>query len=113
MLILPVSPHLISEILDDLPIRLAVLERFKDLIEALNPPLRAGEGTFLFQAGRSRQHNVGVAAGITEKKILNEQELEPRGRIANKILVLFNKAHRFSYEIHYLELPTIEPRDPT
>src|SRR6266436_2579503 len=76
MLILPVSPHLISEILDDLPIRLAVLERFKDLIEALNPPLRTGESTFLFQAGRSRQHNVGVAAGITEENVLNDKELE-------------------------------------
>src|SRR5438874_5559571 len=67
MLIVPIRTEAVGNLLGDLPIWFASLEWFQHLIKTLDAALRAGESSFLFEAGRTRQNNVSIFARVAEK----------------------------------------------
>ena len=59
VLIVPIGAEAVGDVLNDLPIGPAVLERLEHLIEPLNAPLGAGERAFFFQARARGQNHIG------------------------------------------------------
>src|SRR5437868_9799392 len=105
MLIVPTRTEAVGNLLDNLPIWLASLERFQHLIEALNATLRAGESSFLFEAGCARQNHVSVFARMAEEDVLHNEEFELLESAADVIRVGIDDAHLLADHIHGFELP--------
>ena len=104
MLIVPARAELVGDVLDDLPVRPAPLERLEHLVEPLNPPLGARERAFLLEARRRRQHDVGEAAGVAEEDVLHDEEVELLERRAHVVRVRVDDAHLLADDVHRLEL---------
>src|SRR5947208_11509794 len=76
VLIIPPRSQGAGDVLNDLPIRPATLEWIENLVEPLDAPLRAGESPFLFEAGRSGQHNIGVSTCVAEENVLYNEKIK-------------------------------------
>src|SRR5256885_17097784 len=75
MSIVPLRTQGIGNVLNDFPIRPATLEWLENFIESLDAPLRAGESPFLFEAGRSGQHKIGVLTSVAEENVLYNEKI--------------------------------------
>src|SRR3984893_10669091 len=104
MLIMPTCSQLVGNPLRDLPVWLTSLKRFQHLIESLDTSLGTSEGTFLFQARRPRQHNIGISAGVAEEDVLHDKEVELSECISNIVRIGVDDAHFLADEIHRFEL---------
>src|SRR6266478_6740850 len=74
--IMPVGTQLIGNVLDDRPVRAATGKRFEYLIEPLDAPLRAREGSLFLKAGRARKNHICVAASLAEENVLDDEKVE-------------------------------------
>src|SRR5208282_2923493 len=87
MLILPTCAQPVSDVLNNDPVGTAFSQRLKSLVETLDAPLCAGEGTLFFQARTGWQYHIRKAAGLTEEDLLHYEEIELRQRIRNIVRV--------------------------
>ena len=94
-----------------MPVRAAASDRFESLVEPLDAPFRAGEGTLFFQARTSGKHHVGEAAGHAEKDILNHEEFQFAESGADIIGVRIDDAHLFAEQVHCLQLSLVNGLD--
>src|SRR5208337_1678502 len=108
MLVLPAGAQAIGDVLDDDPIGAAFSERFKNLVQTLNAPLGAGEGSFLFQTRTGGKNHVGKAAGLAEEDLLHHKEVELRQSVADIVGVGVDEAHFFAEYIHCLEFAIVD-----
>ena len=108
MLIGPTSAHTVGQFHGDAPVRFALTQRLKDLVEALDAPLCAGEGALLFKRRRSRQHHVGIAAGLGEEDVLHHEQVEPLECARHAIGICVGADHVFTRQIHRLQLAVID-----
>src|ERR1700688_3053525 len=107
MLVVPTCAHTIGNLLCDLPIRPTTLDRFKNLIEPLDAPLRTGEGAFLFQARCSGQHYIRISARVAEKNVLHYKEVEFVESVCHIIRIAIYNAHFLADKIYRLELSLV------
>src|ERR1700722_7450569 len=87
MLILPVRAETVGDVLNDLPIGAAALQRLKHFVEPLDSSFGAGEGAFFFQTWTGWQHHIGIMAGGAEEDVLHDEEGQIRETIAEKTFV--------------------------
>ena len=104
MLIIPPRSQGTGDVLNDLPIRPATLEWIENLVEPLDAPLRAGESPFLFEAGRSGQHNIGVSTCVAEENVLYNEKIKFFKCSAYIVRVRIDDAHLFADHVHGFEL---------
>src|SRR5207244_8232734 len=76
MSIVPLRTQGIGNVLNDFPIRPATLEWLENFVEPLDAALRAGESPFLFEAGRSGQHNIGISTCVAEENVLYNEKIK-------------------------------------
>ena len=76
MRVIPIRAQAIGDVLDDLPVGPASLQRLEHLIKPLDAPLRAGERAFLFEARAGGQHHVGKLARVAEENVLHHKKIE-------------------------------------
>src|SRR5260370_22298317 len=107
MLVLPGRAKPVRDLLHDLPIRPAAFHRLENLVQPLDTPFRAGEGTLLLQARTSGQHYVRELAGLAKKDILNHEEVELAETGADIVGIRIDDAHLFTKQVHPLELPLV------
>src|SRR3989475_8312134 len=100
MLIIPTCAQPVGDLLGNLPIWLTTLERWQNLIESLDAPLRTGESPFLFQAGRSGQHNIGVSTCVAEENVLYNEKIKFFKCSAYIIRVRIDDAHLLANHVH-------------
>ena len=100
MLIIPTCAQPVGDLLGNLPIWLTTLERWQNLIESLDAPLRTGESAFLFQAGRSGQHNIGVSTCVAEENVLYNEKIKFFKCSAYIIRVRIDDAHLLANHVH-------------
>ena len=95
MLIIPGGAQPIRDLLHNLPVRAAALGRLENLVQPLDAPFRAGEGTFFLQARTRGQHYVGESAGRAEKDILDLiRQLSPGYRTVFNMYVVEGYTHK-------------------
>src|SRR5213080_1572747 len=104
MLIIPTCAQPVGDLLGNLPIWLTTLERWQNLIESLDAPLRTGESAFLFQAGRSGQHNIGVSTCVAEENVLYNEKIKLFKCSAYIVRVRIDDAHLLADHVHGFEL---------
>ncbi len=75
MFVVPVRAHAVGDQLNDLPVSLGFAERLHYFIDSLDAALRAGKGALFFERGDGREDEVGVAAGLGEVDVLDDEEL--------------------------------------
>src|ERR1700737_5167121 len=105
MPIMPTRAQPVGNLLGNPPIRPATLEWFKNLVESLDAPLGTGEGAFLFQARCSGQHNIGIAAGVAEKDILHDKEVELGECVSDIVGIGVDDALFLADQIKVFKLP--------
>src|ERR1017187_2520263 len=93
MFVLPARAQPIGDVLDDDPVRTAISERLKNLIETLDAPLSAGEGSFFFQTRAGRENHVRKAAGVAEEDLLHNKEVELRQSVAHVVCIGIDEAN--------------------
>lgn len=76
ILVVPVAPHGIGELLDDPPVFPRLPRRLDGGGETLHPPLRVGEVAALLGKGAGGEHHIGELGGFREEDILYHQEFE-------------------------------------
>ena len=99
---------MIGNILDNFPIWPAACKRFEDLIESLDTSFRACESAFLFEAGRSRQYNIGISARVAEEDVLHDKEVELGECVGDIVGIGVHDAHFLAHEIHGFELAAMD-----
>src|SRR5438128_12605458 len=104
MLVMPPRAETVRDLLDDLPVRSAALERLEDPVEPLDPPLGAGERPFLFEARTGGQDDVGVAAGLAQGDALDDEEVELRHGIADVVRARSDDAQLLAEQVPRSEL---------
>ena len=109
--IVPVRAQAVGDVLDDPPIGPASLQRLKHLVEPLNAPLGAGECSFLFQARRGGQDDIGEPAGLAEENVLHDEKLELAEGVLDIVGVGVDQAHFLAEQIHRLELALLDRVD--
>src|SRR5258708_14099224 len=107
MLVLPRRATPVSYLLHDLPVRPAAFHRLESLVQPLDTPFRAGEGTLLLQARTSGQHYVRELAGLAKKDILNHEKVELAETGADIVGIRIDDAHLFPEQSHRLNLPLV------
>src|SRR5439155_18514396 len=107
MLVMPPRAETVRDLLDDLPVRSAALERLEDPVEPLDPPLGAGERPLLFEARRGGQDDVGVAAGLAEEDVLDDEEVELLQGTADVVRVRIDVLYLLAEEVHCFELALV------
>src|SRR2546428_13861472 len=100
MSIVPLRTQGIGNVLNDFPIRLTTLERWQNLIESLDAPLRTGESPFLFEAGRSGQHNIGISTCVAEENVLYNEKIKFFKCSAYIVRVRIDDAHLLANHVH-------------
>ena len=76
MFVVPVGSHAVGNELNDLPISLRFAERLHCFVKPLDAALGAGEGALPFERSGGREDEIGVAAGLGEVDILDDEEFE-------------------------------------
>src|SRR5207245_5789357 len=82
----------------------ATLEWIENLVEPLDAPLRAGESPFLFEAGRSGQHNIGISTCVAEENVLYNEKIKFFKCSAYIVRVRIASAHLLANHVHESKL---------
>ncbi|MNJ70391.1 hypothetical protein D3C77_668420 [compost metagenome] len=71
MRIVPVQPHGLSQLLGDLPIRIAVFRRH-DLAHTIDAAFGIGERAILFEEGGTRQEDMRVVRRLIQEQVVHD-----------------------------------------
>src|SRR5947208_16364737 len=100
MSIVPLRTQCIGNVLNDFPIWPATPKWRENFVERLDAPLLAGESPFLFEAGRSGQHNIGVSTCVAEENVLYNEKIKFFKGTAYIVRVLIDDAHLLANHVH-------------
>src|SRR5260370_22684062 len=77
MLVVPVCAETIGNVLNDSPVRPAAFQRFKYLVEPLDPPFGARERAFFFKTWSGGQHHLPQHACCAEEEMPLNEKIQP------------------------------------
>ena len=95
--------HAVGDELDDLPVGLGFAEGVDGLVDALDAAFGAGEGAFFFERGGGGEDEVGVAAGLGEVDVLDDEELAVAEGVADVVGVGVGGDGVFALDVEALE----------
>ncbi len=99
----PVAAHAVGDELDDLPVSFRFAEWLDGFVYALDAAFGAGEGAFFFERRAGRQDEVGVAAGLGEVDVLDNEELEFGEGVRDEVCVGVGGDGVFALDVHDLD----------
>ncbi len=103
VLIVPVAPHGVGDLLDDPPVLPRVARCLEGGGDALNSPLGVGEVAALLGKGAGGEHHIGELCGFREEDILHHQKLQLLEPLDDVVLIRIAQHRVFPHHIEPLD----------
>src|SRR5690606_20575393 len=94
-----------GDLAEDLPVGAGLAGRVDGLADPLDPTIGVGEHAVLLGEAGGRQHHVGVAGGLVQEDVLDDQELDVVEALLDVAGVGLGQQDVLAHHVHALDLP--------